>query len=136
MYRIAIYLCLALLAVPLAASSKPAPVDRDYLSALAVADRFLMAYQTQDQETAILLLSDHLREPAQEDRLQMLFSAPPESHSAYEICRGRKLAPGRYEFPIILFRVAAASPKWQHPHASTLIVASDGKNDWVVEKLP
>lgn len=137
MYRFTTYLLvLACLAAPVRARSKPQPVDRDYLSALNVANRFLNAWQTQDQETAILLLADRLREPSQEDRLQALFSAPAGSRSAYELCRGRKLAAGRYEFPIVLFRVSDSSPKWQHPHSATLIIVRSGKDEWLLDKLP
>jgi len=137
MYRFTMYLLvLACLAAPVRARPKSQPVDRDYLSALNVANRFLNAWQNQDQETAILLLTDRLREPSQEDRLQALFSAPTGSRSAYELCRGRKLAAGRYEFPIVLFRVSESSPKWQHPHTATLIIVRSGKDEWLLDKLP
>jgi hypothetical protein len=116
--------------------TRPDTIDRDYLAALAVANKFLNAWQTQDQETAVLLLDDHLREPVSEDKLQALFAAPSGAQSAYEIARGRKLAAGRYEFPVTLFRVSPASPKWQHPKPSTLVVVRASKNDWLVDKLP
>lgn len=137
MYRFTMYfLAFVCLAAPLHGRSKPQPVDRDYLSALDIADKFLGAWQTQDQETAILLLTDRLRDPSQEDRLQALFSAPSGSHSAYELCRGRKLAAGRYEFPIVLFRTSESSPRWQHPHSATLIIVRSGKGEWLLDKLP
>jgi hypothetical protein len=136
MYRLKIYfLALVLLAPSLAARTRPQPVDRDYLLALAVAGRFLNAWQSQDQETAILLLSDRLHEAAQEDRLQSLFSAATGDRLAYELCRGRKLAPGRYQFPVTLFRVTSTSPKWQHPNPATLIVVHT-EQDWLIDKLP
>jgi hypothetical protein len=136
MYRFTIvFIAAALFPALLCARSKSEPVDRDYLAALAVADRFLTAWQTGDQETAILLLDDRLRQPAQEEKLQALFSAAG-GQSAYELCRGRKLASGRYEFPIALFRIAESSPKWQHPRPATLVIVHSGAGDWLIDKLP
>ena len=137
--RITIYLLALILAsssYPLSARTRPEPVDRDYLTALAVADKFLNAWQTQDQETAALLLDDHLREPVSEEKLQALFSPPPGTQSAYEIARGRKLALGRYEFPVTLFRVTSASPKWLYPKPTTLVIVRADKDDWLIDKLP
>jgi len=121
--RITIYLLISISvysANPLFARTRPESVDRDYLTALAVANKFLNAWQTQDQETAALLLDDHLREPISEDKLQALFAVPTGAQSAFEITRGRKLATGRYEFPIILFRVSSSSTKRQQPRPTTL----------------
>jgi hypothetical protein len=137
--RITIYFLLSSILLsgnPLLSRTRPETVDRDYLVALAVANKFLTAWQTQDQETAALLLDDHLREPVSEDKLQSLFAPPSGGQSAYEINRGRKLAPGRYEFPITLFRITAASPKKQQPKPTTLVVVHADKNDWLIDKLP
>jgi hypothetical protein len=129
---------LLLFAAPLVAKSKPSvPVDQDYVSALATADHFLHAWQTQDQETGILMLTDRLKQKAAEDALQSFFSSAAHTRQSFEIGRGKKLGPGRYEFPVALFQKSSANPrKWTYPQTSALVVAKAGKNDWAIDKLP
>src|SRR5262252_2135534 len=75
--------------------------DSSYGSALKSANRFLHAWQTQDQETGILMLTDRAREQASSDQLQEFFS--PGGDAAYEIQRGRRVKSGEYAFPVVLF---------------------------------
>jgi len=127
---------LALLAAPASARSKsPVPtVDPDYIYALATANHFLQAWQTQDEETAILLLSDQLKQRSPETLLDGLItnSSRPQS---FEIGRGKKLAPGRYQFPIALFQ-SPDKTKWTRPQSAALVVVKSGKNEWAIDKLP
>lgn len=127
---------LALLAAPASARSKsPVPtVDPDYIYALATANHFLQAWQTQDEETAILLLSDQLKQRSPETLLDGLItnSSRPQS---FEIGRGKKLAPGRYQFPIALFP-SPDKTKWTRPQSAALVVVKSGKNEWAIDKLP
>jgi len=44
-------------------------VDNDYVSALAAANRFLQAWQSHDQETAILLLTNAAKQLANVNRI-------------------------------------------------------------------
>lgn len=128
-------------AFPVAARTKPAaplPLDPDYLSALAAANNFLHAWQAHDEESGMLLLSDNLREHSTADAVSFFFSAHPQQ--AYEIARGRKLAPGRYQFPITLWqsppsRSGAATPH-PRPVSTTLVVTRTPKDDWLVDNLP
>lgn len=111
--------------------------DRDYSSALATADRFLHAWQTQDAESGILLLTDRVREHTAEDRMQEFFSAERSAGSSFEIGRGKKLAANRYEFPIALFlHDTAKTHELSRPKASSLVVIKIGHDDWAVDKLP
>jgi hypothetical protein len=61
----ALVLLLLTIAAPLTARTRAAParsaVDQEYIAALATANRFLQAWQSQDQETGILLLSDKVK---------------------------------------------------------------------------
>ena len=130
---------LSLSPAPLFAKSKAsAPsVDPDYIAALGTADRFLHAWQSQDEEAGVLLLSDRIRQRTPEDQVHSFFSSSTDTRSSYEIGRGKKLAAGRYQFPVALLQHSARSgQKWMHPLISALIVARSGKNDWVVDKLP
>ena len=132
-------LLLLSVAVPLSSktrSSADGAVDRDYIHALSAADRFLHAWQTDDEEAAILMLTDRLKQHSNEETVHEFFSADP-LRASYEIGRGRKLSSGRYEFPVSLFQAPSQhAPRWTHPQSSALIVVKSGKTEWAVDKLP
>lgn len=112
-------------------------VDHDYVVALATADRFLHAWQTDDEEAGILLLTDHLKKQSSEDAVHDFFSSSDYARTSYEIGHGRKLAPGRYEFPVALFQSPSRTGHRQtHPQTSALIVVKASKSDWAIDKLP
>ncbi|HXU18370.1 MAG TPA: hypothetical protein VN708_24900 [Terriglobales bacterium] len=104
--------------------------DSSYSSALRAANRFLHAWQAEDHETGILMLTDQAREQASPDKLQEFFS--PGDHAAYEIKRGRRLNAGEYVFPVVLFGTSQNS----QPRAGRLLIIHAGKNEWAVNRLP
>jgi len=104
--------------------------DPAYGPALAAANRFLHAWQTQDHETGIMMLTDSAREHASREQLQDFFSSGPEA--AFEIQRGKRLNAAEYSFPVVLFN-PSSSPR---PHVCKIVVVKAGKDDWVVDKLP
>jgi len=105
--------------------------DPPYAAALAAANRFLHAWQTEDHETGIVMLTDSAREHATPEQLQDFFS--PGSQAAYEISRGKRVSAGTYEFPVVLFGSPLASIR---PRVAKVILRRDGKNDWAVDRLP
>jgi len=111
-------------------SSSSRAIDPSYSSALAAANRFLHAWQTQDHETGIMMLTDAARQQTSPDLLQSFFSPGPQA--AYEIEHGKRIGRDEYAFPIVLFGSSASA----RPHFCKIIVARFGKDDWVVEKLP
>lgn len=131
-------LLVAFFLLPLAARTRKPPaaatVDADYVAALGAANRFLHAWQADDQETAVLMLSDAVRQHTSEDRLNSFF-LQSERQQAYEIRRGRKISEGHYRFPVALF----ASPgqhQWIHARSSQIEITRIGKTEWTVDKLP
>ena len=123
----------------LAARPKPrtATFDRDYASALATADRFLHAWQTQDEESGLLLLTDRVRQHTDENKLRDFFSSGRNYSPGYEIGRGRRLSAARYKFPVALFAGDAGHPhRPRRPQAYALIVVRIGREDWAIDKLP
>jgi hypothetical protein len=129
---------LLVLATPVAAKTKtsaPPGADRDYISALAAANRFLHAWQTQDHEAGLVMLTDAAKQRTSESRLLAFFSPPPATHQAFEIGRGKKLKDGRYSFPIALF-VIAPGHRRTHPRFSEIVVIRTGGDDWSIDKLP
>jgi len=115
-----------------ARASRPRPwtPDSSYSSALAAANRFLHAWQSQDHETGILMLTDAARQQASSDKLQEFFS--PGSDAAYEIQRGRRLNGGEYVFPVVLFGTSQNS----QPRVCRLLIIHTGKAEWAVNRLP
>jgi hypothetical protein len=111
-----------------------AAFDSDYISALSAANHFLYAWQTNDQETGILMLTDHMKQKTLEKALASFFSSSAATSQSFEIGHGRKLGPGRYKFPVTLFQTNAN--RRTRPQASTLVVVRAGKNDWAIDKLP
>ncbi len=110
--------------------SHPKAVDVSYRFALGVANRFLQAWQTQDHEAGIMMLTDAARQRVTPEKLQEFFS--PGSQAAYEIQRGRRLNGGEYVFPIVLF---GSAPRLAS-RASRLVILKVGKDDWAVNRLP
>jgi hypothetical protein len=106
-------------------------VDRSYGSALAAANNFLHAWQSEDHETGIMMLSDSARQNVSPDKLQSFFSPGPDA--AYEISRGKRVNSAAYAFPVVLF---GASATVAHPHVCTVVVTRSGKSDWAIDKLP
>jgi hypothetical protein len=115
--------------------ASPAVVDGNYVSALAAANRFLHAWQNQDVETGLLMLSDRSRQQTQEDKLESFFISTPHSEQAYEIRPGRKLGDLRYSFPVTLLTTQQGH-RWNRPHVSQIEITRTGENDWTVDKLP
>ena len=107
------------------------PLDPSYSSALATANRFLHAWQTQDHETGIIMLTDVARQRVSPERLQEFFS--PGAVAAFEIQHGRRIHGGEYTFPVALFGISGQSLR---PHLSNIVITRAGKDDWEVQKLP
>ena len=132
------------LAAPLVAKSRArsAPADPDYVFALATANDFLHAWQTQDRETGILLLTDRLKQRIAENILDTFFSPSGWQRQGFEIGHGKRLALGRYQFPVSLFQkpskttLAKNAFRNPRPHPSALVVVKTGRNDWAIDQLP
>jgi hypothetical protein len=136
-----------LLALILAVSFIPAPgvarirthhaqssPDAEYVSALAVANKFLYAWQSHDEEAGLLLLTDAVKKSSTEDRVATFFTSAPLA--TYEIGRGKKLKPGLYVFPLALYKSEPGKDKLCPPRYSQLNVIRTGKEDWAIDKLP
>ena len=108
--------------------------DPGYAPALGAANRFLQAWQNQDHETGLLMLTDLAKQNSSEDRTESFFSSG--SDSAYEIARGRKLKAGRYAFPVTLFVSRSDQHTSRGPQKSEIVVVRAGKDEWAIDKLP
>jgi hypothetical protein len=113
----------------------PAPTpDPGYASALAAANRFLQAWQNQDHETGLLMLTDVAKQNSSQDRLEVFFASGHDA--AYEIARGKKLKAGCYAFPVALFTSATGMSNGARPQKSQIVVVRAGKDEWAIDKLP
>jgi hypothetical protein len=106
------------------------PAGPNYVAALATANRFLHAWQSNDLESGMVLLSDGVRRAHNADQLENFFSVG--SDRAFEIARGSGHR-GRYSFPVVLLTQQGAK---LHRKDSTVILVNTGKNDWAIDKLP
>ena len=111
-------------------SARRVASDPAYSQALAAANRFLHAWQTQDHEAGIMMLSDAARQQVSPETLQDFFT--PAADAAFEIQHGQRLSARAYSFPVVLFGL----PGTGRAHSSRIVVSKVGKDDWAVEKLP
>ena len=134
----AVLSALLLLSLPLHAKPRPkaAAQDPNYISALAAADHFLHAWQTQDRETGLIMLTDAAKHQISEDHLQAFFSPGIATRQAYEIGHGKQLRPGRYAFPVTLLLAAPGKERNPNRRFSQIIVIRTSKEDWAIDKLP
>jgi hypothetical protein len=133
------WLCLAPVAGAFAAQTKPTAstaTDPGYISALAAANQFLHAWQSQDHETGLLMLTDTAKQQTSEDRLRTFFSPGAGVQQAFEISRGKRLKAGRYLFPVVLFEVIPGARQSHHPSYSQIVGIRTGADDWAIDKLP
>jgi len=105
--------------------------DAEYLSALSTADRLLAAWITGESEIAQPALSATYG--AESDDVETFFASP--SPRAFEIKHGKRVRPGRYEFPVVLLGPPAGNSRIS-VRSSTIVVSRAGGDLWVVEKLP
>jgi hypothetical protein len=115
-------------------SSTLSAPDPEYTPALAAANRFLQAWQNQDHETGLLMLTDIAKQNSSQDRMELFFSSGRDA--AYEIARGKKLKAGRYAFPVALFAFRSDANKPCRPQRSEIVVVRAGRDEWAIDKLP
>lgn len=122
--------------IKLAPKANSSKIDRDYVAALATANHFLYAWQTQDQENAIVMLTNNAKRGTSEERLRTFFSPGMGAQQSYQISRGRRLTSGRYAFPVGLFVSDPARHAGTPSARYSEVVVVKTKDDWVVDKLP
>jgi hypothetical protein len=133
--------CLLLAGAPLSLSAKAKPgsaaaaVDAEYVAALAGANNFLHAWQSQDRETGLLMLTNAAKQGVSEDRLRDLLSPGSSSPRSYEISRGKRVDAGRFAFPVALFDMHDENQRTR-PRFSRIVVIKTGRQDWSVDRLP
>ncbi len=108
------------------------PTDANYIAALATANRFLAAWQSNDQEAGLPLITNHAKHQSTEAGIDELFSGP--AIRAFEIAHGRQLSRGRYLFPLVLLE--SFEPSRTRRRFTRIVILNTGKNDWAVDKLP
>ena len=111
----------------------PPAMDTNYVSALATANRFLSAWQSNDQEAGLMLLTNRAKHQNSEDSIDGLFHG--SSQRAFEIVHGRTLNRIRYTFPVVLLQSTGESNQ-THRKFTAIVIANTGKNDWAVDTLP
>jgi hypothetical protein len=135
--KVSVLLLALAMSLPASAKSKAAwTPDAEYVSALATANRFLHAWQVQDHEAGLLLLTDAAKRQTSEDYLDLFFSSEGSSQEGFEINRGKRLKAGRYEFPVALWHTIPGKNQKPRPRFSEIVVVRTGKDEWAIDKLP
>ena len=127
-------LCLSCLVSTPSAHVQKSPsriADPEYSSALAAANRFLAAWQSQDHETGMMMLTDSARQHASRDRLQQFFVS--RSPAAFEIHHGKRLNSGGYVFPVVLFGLSDSPSR---PHIAKMVITKLAGGEWAIDRLP
>lgn len=101
---------------------------------MSAADHFLQAWESRDYEAGVVMLTDVAKQSVSEAQLDELFGTEKSGTRGFEVLHGKKLHPGRYDFPVALFE--GAKGKNAAPRLSRLIVVREGKNEWVIDQLP
>lgn len=130
------YLSIALIfssALSFAAKKAVPAADPDYLFALGAADHFLQAWETRDYEAGVVMLTDAAKQNISENQLDGFFAAEKQATRAFEVAHGKRLQAGKYEFPVALLEGRGRNPA---PRYSRIVVIREGKNDWVIDRLP
>ena len=107
--------------------------EAGYASALATADRFLHAWQSEDHEAGLLLVSDDAKSRTSEERFEKFFTPGGPLQRSFQVGEGAKLRAGRYSFPVKLYERSAGAPRVR---SSQLLVVNSGGDEWVVDRLP
>ena len=108
-------------------------LDTGYISALAAADRFLTAWQNNDLETGVLLLTDRARH--QKSDLAMTDFFRGDGMRSFEIALGYRVRTGRYAYPVALV-TATQDGRRVRRRTSELVMAGTASGEWAVDKLP
>jgi hypothetical protein len=138
--RLAILSAVLFFSLPVFAKKKSTPLpvpprastSREYVSALSAGNRFLQAWQAEDHEAGLLMLTDSAKRQSSAERLEKYFSPDSATERAYHIAHGNKLK-GRYGFPVRLFERSGGTLR---SRSSQMIVVQTGKDDWAVDRLP
>ena len=133
-YFCSVVILLSSFAFSFTGKTKLAPPDPDYVLALSAADHFLQAWESRDYEAGVVMLTDVAKQSISESQLDELFGAEKSESRGFEVMHGKKLHPGRYQFPVVLFTGSKA--RNAAPRYSRLVVVREGKNEWVIDQLP
>ncbi len=107
--------------------------DPGYVSALATANRFLHAWQSEDHEAGLMLVSDNAKSRTSEDRFEKFFEPGGTVQRGFQLGQGTKIKAGRYSFPVKLYERSAGQSQVR---TSKLLVVNSGGDEWVVDRLP
>ena len=106
--------------------------------ALSAANQFLYAWATRNQYDGLALLSPKLKDKYPEEYLRSYISGVENPHhQAFEIGRGKRLAPGRVSFSVALYEhYTGQKENIGQPKTLTIVLIQSGPENWLVDELP
>lgn len=112
--------------------------DQDYVLALTVADQFMFAWATRNQDDGLALLSPRLKNKFPEDYFRYyLTGLSNPHHQAFEVGRGKRLPSGAFSFPVTMYEHYSGQKETvAHPKPLAIVVIQSGPESWLVDELP
>ena len=113
-------------------------IDQDYVLALTVADQFMFAWATRNQDDGLALLSPRLKGKFPEEYFRYyLTGLSNPHHQAFEVGRGKRLPSGNFSFPVAMYEhYTGQKESVEHPKPLTIVVIQSGPESWLVDELP
>jgi hypothetical protein len=113
-------------------------INQDYVLALSVADQFMFAWATRNQDDGLALLSPRLKSKFPEDYFRYYLSGLENPHhQAFEIGRGKRLPSGGFSFPVAMYmHYTGQKENIGHPKPLAIVVIQAGPESWLVDELP
>lgn len=116
----------------------PPRVDKDYLLALNVADRYLGAWLDRDSERGVQLLTPGFKKNRALGDLYQIFSGLSNPHhQAFEIAGAQRLDKDTFRFQVwlYLYYTGEDPPAKDRPAPLALDVVRTGPDQWLVDNL-
>lgn len=79
------------------------------------------------------MLTDAAKQDISQSQLDDFFEAEKPEPRAFEVGHGKRLLAGKYEFPVVLHE---GRGRIAPPRAARIVVIREGKNEWVIDRLP
>jgi hypothetical protein len=113
-------------------------IDQDYILALTVADQFMYAWATRNQDDGLALISPRLKNKFPEEYFRFYFSGISNPHhQAFEVGRGKRLPSGEFSFPVSMYEhYTGQKENVDRPKPLTIVVIQSGPESWLVDELP
>lgn len=110
----------------------------DYMDALAVMNKFWLAWQEQDSEAARIYMTRRLiRQHSDQQIVDYLAGSGNPHHVAFEVLEGKQIEPGRFEFKVrLFFKFTGRLDNRIETPVEQAVIIRDKRGKWMIDDLP